>query len=999
MDRMIDNLSSQKSSNIKGSSLGKLIDQYNFTHIDQCYSCIQTLLRVCKINIESTELHTKIFDWAISEGDRDNNLKHLAQLIKQSDHGKEILDMILSQESVSKTILTIFSSSYLTGLLFSCIKHFKWLINKGINETKPKDVLLENIYQLIDMDRVDTKVCKSNLRYIHEFKAKETLRIAVNEAMGHYNFTVSEQEYTKLCEVCFQTLYDMAVKCIEIRYGQIPNGSYIIMGLERLATRELSCLSPVELLFIYEGEGKSEGSKVQISAEEYYKAITQYIIHGVRLEKSEALYPIIYPKATERSEIPIIYTVESYIRFLENDEMFHDRIHLIKARHLVGNRLLAKDLMESITPIIFKKYLSLSEISEVKQITTHAFRLFEYGIVKAVETLTLLFKMFYRYQPTDDFCQSLITSIGQLYQGGVISLDEQSIIKKGLSLIKSLEHKAELYGEQPFSVYCVRVEVLNHVAQMMAFEGEDKAYQHLLDQYDPIHSDLYNVFDKYFHNLFDKNPHSDFLDVLYQEPGMAETFLSQFKFKNVNNTLRILNELSPTTHKGKVHLAIILSDLFAELKTSMDSDRLLVNFAKAVQSYKAKDILLELLTLDRSLIKSLAKLFTTSQYLSDIFVHFPELFEHLIRRDFLKSEQTIEALEKSLEKVLKVKPFSEAIFQFKNYKIFTIGLKAILEINDLGISNLELSNLAEVILKKSYSHFMKELIREKGKPSTESAIVLLGKLGGRELNIASDLDVYFVYDNEGELDSGYRHSQFFSDVISRLGEFFSQPNTLGILYEIDLKLRPEGRNSPMVLSANKLKDYFHRKGAYWEKLAYSKARVLSSSPKFKETLEDLIAHFVYESVNPVQLKSEVITMRKRIANNAMKKSGSQYLFKKGSGGLLDLEFLAEYLTIVHGTHNPSLRKRNVYDMYQALQQYKIISEKDYHIANNSLTFFRIIETNLRIMSNISTGKIPNNKEDQEKLAIQMGFENSYRLLDSYSSVTKDVKHLYNKYLL
>ncbi|HEO66011.1 MAG TPA: hypothetical protein ENI73_09100, partial [Spirochaetes bacterium] len=148
-----------------------------------------------------------------------------------------------------------------------------------------------------------------------------------------------------------------------------------------------------------------------------------------------------------------------------------------------------------------------------------------------------------------------------------------------------------------------------------------------------------------------------------------------------------------------------------------------------------------------------------------------------------------------------------------------------------------------------------------------------------------------------------------------------------------------------------------------------------------------------------QLKSEVITMRKRIAKNAMKKSGSQYLFKKGSGGLLDLEFLAEYLTIVHGAHNPSLRKRNIYDMYQVLQQYKIISEKDYHIATISLTFFRIIETNLRIMSNISTEKLPNNKEDQEKLAIQMGFENPYRLLEHYSSVIKDVKYLYNKYLL
>ncbi len=999
MDSMTDNLSSQESSSVKESSLGKLIDQYDFTHSDQCYSYTQTLLKGCEIKTDPTELYTRIFDWASSEGDGDSNLKHLAQLVKQSNHGKEILDIILSQESVSKTILTIFSSSYLTQLLFSCIKHFKWLINEGINKIKPKDILLENIYQLMDMDKVDTKVCKSNLQHIHEFKAKETLRIAVNEAMGHYNLVVSEQEYTKLCEVCFQALYEMAVKCIEIRYGQIANGSYTIMALERLATKELTCLSPVELLFIYEGEGNSEGTKVQISAEDYYKAITRYIIHGVQLEKAETLYPIIYPKATDRSDIPIIYTVEDYIRLLENDDVFHDRIHLIKARHLVGDKSLAKDFMESITPVISKKYLSHSEISEVKQIMTRAFRLFEYETVKAIETLTLLFKMFYRYQPADDFCQSLISSIDQLHQGGLISLDEQSVIKKGLKFMKSLEHRAELYGEKSFSVYCVRVDILNRVAQGMAFEGEDKAYQHLLDQYDPILSDLYRVFDKYFHNLFDKSPHSDFLDVLYQEPGIGETFLSQFKFKNINNTLRILNDLSPTTHKGKVHLAIILSDLFAELKCPMDSDRLLVNFVKAVQSYKAKDILLELLTLNRSLIKDLAKLFTTSQYLSDIFVYFPELFEHLIRRDFLRSEQTIESLEKNLEKVLKVKPFSEAIFQFKNYKIFTIGLKAILEINDLSVSNLELSNLAEVILKESYSHFTKELIHEKGKPSTESAIVLLGKLGGRELNIASDLDMFFVYEQEGEIDSAYLHSQFFSDVISRLSEFFSQPNNLGILYEIDLKLRPEGRNSPMIVSASKLKDYLQKKGAYWEKLAYSKARVLSSSPKFKETLENLITHFVYESMDPVQLKSEVITMRKRIANNAMKKSGSQYLFKKGSGGLLDLEFLAEYLTIVHGAHNPSLRKRNIYDMYQVLQQYKIISEKDYHIATISLTFFRIIETNLRIMSNISTEKLPNNKEDQEKLAIQMGFENPYRLLEHYSSVIKDVKYLYNKYLL
>ncbi len=996
---MADKQSTKGSSGFKKSALRGLIGQYDFNSIDQCYSYVQALSKIAKTDLDPTELYTGVLDWACSEGDRDNNLKLLSLFIKKLDRGQEVLELILSQDLASKAILTIFSSSYLTQLLFSHTQYFEWFLSEGIDKTKPKNVLLDRIRQLIDMESVDIKLCKSNFQYIHKFKAGETLRIAVNEAMGYYNFTVSEQEYTKLCEVCFQTLHDMAVKCIGMRYGEIPKGSYTIMALGRLATKELSCLSQVKLLFFYEGEGKSQGAEAQISAGEYYKAMTQYIIHGVQPDKSPALYPIIYPKATERSETPIIYTVGSYIRFLENDNMLYDRIHLIKARWLAGSELLAQDLMESLTPIVFKKYLSLSEVSGFKQIMAKSFRLFEYEIVKAIETLILLFKTFYRNQPADSMCQDTLTSIDQLYQEELISLDEQSIIKKGFNFIKSLEHMAELYGEQPFSLYCVRVEVLNRVAQTMTFEGEGKAYQFLLDRYDQVHSDLYSVFDKYFHNLFDKSLHNDFLDVLYMEPRVSKTFLSQFKFKDINNILHIIRELAPKSHIGKEHLAIVLTDLFAELKSLMDSDRLLVNLAKAIHSYKAKEILLELLTLNRPLIGSLAKLFTTSQYLSDIFVHFPELFEHMIRGDFLKGEQSLRVLEKSFQKVLSVKPFAEAIFQFKNYKIFTIGLKGILEINDLRVSHLELSNLAEVILKESYSHFMKELIQEKGEPSSHSAIVLLGKFGGRELNFASDLDVFFVYEREEDMDSGYRNSQFYSDVISRLSGFFSQPSNLGILYELDLKLRPEGRNSPMVVSANKFKDYLHKKGAYWEKLAYSKARVLSNHGHFKKNLEELITQFVYGSVDPTQLKIETITMRKRITENAIKKFGSQYLFKKGSGGLLDLEFLAEYLTIVHGNHNPSLRKRNIFNMYQALYRYKIISEDDYHIAKNSLTFLRKIETYLRIMSNISFEKIPNNEQDQEKLAIQMGFNNLHPFREYYLSVINDVKYLYNKYLL
>ncbi|MDH5681898.1 MAG: hypothetical protein OEZ36_09935, partial [Spirochaetota bacterium] len=872
-----DNSSIPAPKDLTRASLVDFLTQQGFQDIDNAYTSLKSLYRHSPDdNFFLTKLPGFI-SWLNQFVDKDYTLSLISQILAKSHEKQSLLDIIMSENEASQILSGLLSSEYLTQAAIASPDSLLSLSTNDLRKPLSEDDFLNKFMSLIPSTKADC-VAKLDIGIVHHFKHQEIVRIGLSEIQGYYDEYTVEEELSDLASALFVLIYEREKSCFENTFGKISDGSLSIVALERLASRELSYKSPVNLLFVYEGSGKSDGAN-NLAPQEYYSQLANNIVSLFQPKNSHPLYPIIYPKKSEKVMVPLVYTVDDYVRHLELRELAVDRVQLTKARVIAGDQQLGEQFIKAIMPCVYKKYLSLSDINELKSLVNYIFKQFDWDSLRAIETTIQLFQLLRGEETSNDSLMNTISFIQKLYEQDYFSQDENNALKKEIHILKRLSHKWELFAKESqelesiddFLPQNIKNNLLNHLSGTAIPGGN------LSDIVIQAKSQLKDIFQSHFRDIVEESESFDFVTLFTQAPKEAEKILSQY-VSNPSRVMEILKDIIPEKQKGRESLSQIMPVLLEELNYSVDSEMFLINFAKAVQSYNMKDTLYDLLVQNIDIFRALTRLLSGSQFLSEALIYHPELFEMVIDPSFVNNQNSIKSLRQYFNKILKSKPFTEAIFLLRNYEIFRLGLKRILDQDDFTLTVFELSNLAEFILYECSRHFYKLHKEQKGQPSSEVAIVLLGKLGGRELNFGSDLDIYFIYEREDQISPSYSNSQFYGDLIASVRDFFNQAGPFGSLYEIDLKLRPDGRNAPIIHSINKLEDYLTKNAAVWEKLAYTKARVLSGNLDFKKKLQNLLNHFVFSPMDPQNLKSEVNEMRKRIADNAINKYGPVYLF-------------------------------------------------------------------------------------------------------------------------
>ncbi len=986
----------KSSASLNDDEIQKLLANKQVKDIDHGINNIQKIIKHLN-DYENIKAIPKILNYIMVLGNNDKVLDNFTRLIAKTNNKNDLLDSIINNNLIQKIIPSVLSLPYFSQII---IDHCDWLtslLEDDLSIAKSKEIFLKELLEFKQISK--NPLNKEDFNYICLYKQRETFEIAIKELIGDFDFFTLEKELSYLADACLQHIYEEINDYWGKKHNMLNIGSYAIIALDRLGAKELSYNTPLRLLFIYDNISTIPENKDHLSLYKYYTTVTQQIIKIIQPYKGNTLYAIKYPKRSEKDIVPQLYTTEDYIRYLENSDSFFHCFQLTKARFAAGNETLGKHFEQALRPMVYKKYHSKEDIFEIKNLLG-GFNVLENNNLKNIELMIQLIQLAHGGTNPEIRSTNTYKAIHRLFKAHFITNKEVHILEQGFLFFKQMEHKIELLGESNFADLIEHKHLPETLADLMGYSSQADIDNELmlLEDYYQIAYNVKAFFNDYFKILI-QNERLYFFYMLYQKPEQFQNLLKNYHFSNPKIAYFIIKELIPASQIGRERFTELLTLFLREVQKSSDPDLYLVNFAKVVQSYQAKDMLYDFLIQNKNLFHLLANLFSNSQFLSEILIKYPELFDKLANPDYLKHQYSSKKLKKAFHKVLKVKPFDEAIYILKNYVAFRIGLKKLQNINHFKRTSYELSILAQTILTESLSHFYKKISAEKGKPDSDIAIILLGKLGGKELTFGSDLDIFFVYEKKGEIKPGYYNSLFFTELITKLTHFFSYPGPFGTLYEVDLKIRPDGRNAPMVISAPKFADYLKKKGAVWEKLAYTKAHVISTSPQFETSIKKIIHDFVFSPLNLVEFRKEVADMRERILCNAVKKSPGQCLFKKGKGGLLDLEFLAEYLTIYFGIDNLGVRKRNIFNMFSSLCFNNYLSRDEYEVAYSSLTFLRKIENVLRIMSNFSSDKLPESDEDLKKLAVNLNFPDTEAFLAKYQVVTEQVRLLYSKFLL
>lgn len=451
------------------------------------------------------------------------------------------------------------------------------------------------------------------------------------------------------------------------------------------------------------------------------------------------------------------------------------------------------------------------------------------------------------------------------------------------------------------------------------------------------------------------------------------------------------------------HVDEFSQKLAEALRSSPDPDLAVTNLLRFTEATMSTASLFNDFIKHAVLADVLIKLLSYSRYFADILVRDPELFRWLTASDSLIKPRTGEFLLDETARAMRIfqKPERklDSLRRMYRREILRIGARDILGEADLQTLTEELSHLADVLVDASCSIAHQQLAGQfPSAPATPYAVIGLGKLGGAELNYSSDIDIIFVYEQEGELTDAFgrprTYHEYFNAFVEKMVQNISQSSAEGHLYRVDTRLRPESGAGPLARSLQSYLVYYESRGELWERQMLIKARPIAGDREFGERVLSELEPFVYPRTffhNPLE---NIARIKARIEAAI---AGEENV-KLRAGGIRDIEFIVQALQLLNGGKNRDIRSRNTLKAIKQLSIAQLLSEAEERVLTGAYVFFRTIEHRLQTMLNTQTHEMPDDEQSLLVLARKVGMPSADDLRSAYSTHLSNVRRIFNSVL-
>ena len=353
-------------------------------------------------------------------------------------------------------------------------------------------------------------------------------------------------------------------------------------------------------------------------------------------------------------------------------------------------------------------------------------------------------------------------------------------------------------------------------------------------------------------------------------------------------------------------------------------------------------------------------------------------------------------------------PQFRALRRVKNRELLRIALRDLAQLSTLEQITYEITCVAELCLREVCDGWLAELARRWGRPATDFCVIGMGKLGGQELNYSSDIDVIFLYGEDGVLNPNFTCQEFFTRLAEKITSTFAAPSPDGPLFRIDIRLRPEGASGPLVRSMASTENYYAGFGETWERMALIKARGVTGSEELSYEFSQRLQPFIYpRSLSPDAL-DEIAAIKRRIERRIERDgaggpagAGDPVLtrnIKLGRGGIREIEFIAQAFQLIHGARNAFLQERNTLKVLRALRELNFVKVAEMEALSAAYRFLRQVEHRLQIANEAQTHTLPGPGPERLMLARSLGFMDEAAFDAALLAHTTGVRAVFEKFL-
>src|SRR2546421_9516906 len=333
---------------------------------------------------------------------------------------------------------------------------------------------------------------------------------------------------------------------------------------------------------------------------------------------------------------------------------------------------------------------------------------------------------------------------------------------------------------------------------------------------------------------------------------------------------------------------------------------------------------------------------------------------------------------------------------WKGREMTRVALRELAGVAPLEETTGELSQIAESCIRRVFNHWDTELGHRHGSPRADFAILALGKLGGAELNHSSDVDLLFLYSEEGQLAPHISYHEFFNRLGNKILETFSTPDPAGSLFRVDLRLRPEGSSGPLARSLTSMENYYAGFGETWERLALIKARGVCGSRELAYEFLRKLQPFIYPKSPTADLLDEIAAIKRRIERDVVGYENLAWNVKLGVGGIREIEFVVQALQFIHGARHAFLQEPSTLKALRSLHELTLLPSDEIAALEDAYRFLRRVEHRLQIETEQQTHTLPQDSEAFQRVATSLGYSSSREFTDALQDQMRSVREIFTR---
>ena len=877
---------------------------------------------------------------------------------------------------------------------------------------------------------------------LRKVRADELVRLGVRELELGLDTEVG-RELARLADTCFDQAIAFCDRGLRARYGvpqYVDDGGVMrdahlaVIGMGKLGGEELNFSSDVDVIYVYSSD---QGEVGGLSLHEYFaKLCTQVTAALSEITEDDTVFRVDLRLRPEGGKGAIANSLASTERYYETFGRPWERQAWIKARPCAGDRALGSELIRTLRPFVFPRLILPTVLDDVRDLNRRIKREllrplkggssdgFDVkngeGGIREIEFFVQALQLIHAGKRPRLQLRGTLATLDALIFAGLITDDEHLALWRAYRWLRHVEHMLQLEGGLQTQIVPNDDHRRLVLAKRLGYRN-DVAFAIDLVKYTTAVSRL-------FATLGDPaDVRADVAAILRGEltRDEEEAALTRLGFSDAPGARAELararrNSDSPLAPVARVdeRTARIGAALLGEIAASADPDQALRTFGDLIARRGAAWSVWRLLDENPAIVRLLGSIFGASAYLARMLVDTPELIDLLIELGQTPPTRSVAQVAADLAGVLAAADPADpeaawsAIAEVKNGNVLRVGLADFAGALDPLAVCAELTAIAEACLDRALAIVEAQLAARHGRPPGDArlAVLGLGKLGGRELGYAADLDVVFVYSHtggatgepSGESDGAVPLAtiEWFSRCAQRLLNALRQRTPRGRLYEIDTRLRPSGSQGLLVTSLAGWRKYHASDARLWERQALIKLRPVAGDRELGDHVARLAADTVYghppEAAGGARaIAAAIMQMRDRIERElgAGRKRFTGDL-KVGAGGVMDIEFAAQYLQLIHGHAHPELRTTGTAPALAAAASLGIAASGDIELLAQGYRFLRKIEHRLRVVHDQPIHHVPEPRGELDKLARRSGYPDGAVLLEHVARWQHDIRAAY-----